>query len=137
MNGLRITVNIALSAVLFAAGVYLLSVSAFAVSDRGHPGMDLRFAGTALHLLAGGCFALAAFAAAVVGAWLRGDVALPSAHAVRPHPAYKGELIVRYWYWIAIAVVCFVAAGVQSERVPHGAAVDAHVPISVVSAADS
>jgi len=119
VNGLRISVNVVLVATLLAAGLYLLSVNAFTVSDRAHPGLGLRFTGGVPWLLAGGCFGLAAFAAAVLRAWVRGDVPMPPSRAVRPHPAYKGQLIVRYWYFVAAAVACFVAAYGQAERVAH------------------
>ncbi|MEJ2509731.1 MAG: hypothetical protein P8009_09690 [Gammaproteobacteria bacterium] len=100
----RVATNVVLAGALAAAGIYLLAQDTFFFRSRWHPGHGLVFSGWSLYCLAGALFALAGFAGTVARAWRRGDIPQPPAGAVRPHPAYKGGLIVRFWYFIVFAL---------------------------------
>lgn len=118
MNAIRTALNIILTAALAAAGVYLLSSGSLLWRERWHPEAGLLFSGVSLYLLSVALFFLAGFAGAVTWAWLRGDLPMPRRDRMRPHPAYKGELLVRYWYFIAPALACLVTAFLLAAQVP-------------------
>ena len=74
------------------------------------------FFGIALQLLALSLFFLAALAAAITLAWIRGSVPMPSAYQVRPDPGYKGQLLLRYWYFVAPALICLLLAFILAKK---------------------
>lgn len=116
MNVLRITLNIALSGLLFVASLHLLSVDSYAL--RG-----MLFTGLARYLLASSLLLAAGFAGAITQGWMRGSIPKPpmSSFRIDPtyvHPAYKGEMLVRYWYFVMPALICLVLAFVFAEDVP-------------------
>jgi len=100
----RVVINVVLMVALTAAGIYLLTQDTVLLRSRWHPAQGLVFSGWSLYCLAGALFALAGFSGAVARAWCRGDIPQPSAGTVRPHPAYNGGLIVRFWYFIVFAL---------------------------------
>lgn len=114
----RIVTNLVLTALLLGVGVYLLSAGSLFLRDRWNSQAGTLFSGVSLYLLASAMFCLAAFSAAVARAWLRGDIAMPECGRARPHPDYKGRLIARYWYFVALAGACLVAAFLLAARVP-------------------
>lgn len=108
MNVIRVAINIALSGLLFAAGLHVLSVATIRLSG-------LLFAGLARYLLAASLLAMAGFAGAVALGWIRGSIAMPPKTSFRfdptyVDPVYKGELLVRYWYVVLPALICLVLA---------------------------
>lgn len=63
-----------------------------------------------LYFLAFGLFSLGAFVAAVARAWITGAMPLPDPARNRPHPDYKGRIIVRYWYFVVPALILVLSA---------------------------
>ena len=108
MNVIRLAINIALSGLLFAAGLHGLSVASFRINGW-------LVAGRARGLLAASLLALAGFAGAVALGWIRGSIAMPPRSSFRfdptdVDPACKGELLVRHWYFVLPALISLVLA---------------------------
>jgi hypothetical protein len=112
---LRPAINLALAAALVVGGMLLLRQDAFFLRDRWDPTVGTRFSGSSLRFLAGTLFGLAAFAGAVTAGWLRGSVPRP-AERVLVHPAYKGQIFVRYWYFLLLTFGCLALAFWTAER---------------------
>jgi len=121
MQPLRIITNAVLALALCAAAAYLLFTGPFFLRARWHPETGTLFSGASLYLLAAALLSLAAFIAAVTRAWLSGDLPMPPEDPARPSADYKGRVIARYWYFIAAALVCLMAAFLLADRVPNPA----------------
>lgn len=117
MDRTRILTNAVLAIALLGGAAYLLLSGSLLLRDRWNPQTGTLFSGVSLYLLAGALISLAGFAAAVARGWLRGDVAMPDPHRLRPHPDCKGRLIARYWYLLAVALACLIGAFVLAARV--------------------
>lgn len=101
-------INMALTGLLIAAGLYLLSIDSYVI--RG-----MEFIGLSRYLLSAALLFMAGFAGLVAWGWMRGNVPKPpeSTFWFDPtyvHPVYKGELFVRFWYVTAPGIICFVSA---------------------------
>ena len=105
MNVIRILINIVLALSCLWGGVYLLAQPSFFLRDRWQSEFGTYFSGVSLYLLAGSLFFLSAFVFAVTQAWIRGIVPMPNHTQLQPHSAYKGQLIMRYWYFLLPAFV--------------------------------
>ena len=112
----RIVINVVLALTLTAAGTYLLTQDAFFLRSRWHPREGLVFSGWSLYCLAGALFALAGFAGTVDCAWRRGDLSQPPAETVRPHPSYKGAIILRSWYCVVFALAALTLGFLLARR---------------------
>lgn len=117
MQSLRIITNAVLALALCAAALYLPFAGPFFLRERWHPEIGTLFTGTSLYLLSAALLSLAAFVTAVTRAWLSGDIPLPPTDRIRPHPDYKGNIIARYWYFVAAALVCLMAAFLLADKV--------------------
>lgn len=116
---LRPTLNLLLATALVVGGVLLLRQEAFFLRDRWEPAVGTLFAGWSLRFLAGTLFGLAAFAGAIAFGWLRGTFRQPAGRTW-VHPAYKGQLLLRYWYLIVLALGCLgVAFALADRHVPN------------------
>lgn len=129
MNILRITTNIALSGLLFMAGLHILSVDSYALHG-------LLFAGLARYLLAASLMFMVGFVGAIAYGWIRGSIPKPPASSFRfdptyVHPAYKGEMLVRYWYLVLPALICLVLAFVFAGNVPDTALHLSAIPLAL------
>ncbi len=116
MNLLRILINIVLTIFCFSSGIYLLGRRSFLLHIPSFPQGGTRFAGAPLYLLAFGLLFLGAFAAAVLLAWLKGTLPMPGPWEIRPHPAYKGRILVRYWYFVLPAFVLLISALLMAKH---------------------
>lgn len=101
-------INILLSGLLIAAGLYLLSVDSYVL--RG-----MLFIGLSKYLLSVALLFIASFAGIIAWGWISGGISKPPTSSfwfdpTYVHPTYKGELFVRYWYIIAPALISFVLA---------------------------
>jgi hypothetical protein len=85
----RIVTNIALGAILFGAGIYLLLQDSFLLRDRWNPGAGTLFYGWPLYLLALGLILLSVFAGSIARTWMQREIPLPPPKTIRPHPIYK------------------------------------------------
>ncbi|HET9034357.1 MAG TPA: hypothetical protein VFN25_15815 [Dokdonella sp.] len=119
MNAIRILANGILAFICLWGGVYLLGRESFFLRDRGHPQVGILFSGVSLTLLAFALFLIAAFAAAIALAWIRGALPMPGRRVIRPHPAYQGQIIVRYWYLVVPALILIVTSVMLAKRVPN------------------
>ena len=119
MNAIRIAVNVALTLLFVWGGVYLFGQESFFLRDRWHPETGTYFYGASLYLLGASLFCLAAFAAAVALAWIKGTMPMPGRREIRPHPAYKGQIIVRYWYLVIPAFALLLGSFVLAKHVPN------------------
>ena len=119
MNRVRIAINIALGLALFYGAIYLLQQDSYFLRERWRipSPMGTLFAGTALYLLAAGLALMGAFAAAIAYGWISGKVAMPDAEDAIVHPAYKGTLLVRYWYLVLPALGCILLAFALGDTV--------------------
>lgn len=125
MNLLRTLMNILLSGVLIVAALYLLSLDAYALHGR-------LFVGLSKYLLAAALLLMASFAGMIAWAWNSGSIPKPpsSTFGFDPtyvDPVYKGRLLVRYWYIVVAAVVCFVFAVVFANDAPTKSPHPAHL----------
>lgn len=111
---MRVPGNILLACVLAGCSLYLLGQESFVLNSRQTPGTGRLFSGLALYLLALSPLGLAGVALSVARAWLKGDVPLPD-NILHPHPAYKGELMLRFWPWLAVALGSLLLAFVLAE----------------------
>ena len=118
MNTIRTLLNGVLAFCCFAGGGYLLERGSFFLRDRWHPETGTYFSGVPLYCLAFGLFFLGAFAAAVALAWMRATIPMPDKRSIRPHPVYKGQLIVRYWYFVIPALILVLSAFMAAKRAP-------------------
>lgn len=117
MNTFRILINLGISAACSIGGVYLLFQDSIFVRDRNDPTVGLQFSGASLYSLSLALFCIAAFSIAVSRAWSKGDLSMPGADEIRPHPAYKGQLLVKYWYFTAPAIGFVVVAFLLASHV--------------------
>lgn len=121
MNSLRITFNVVLAIAMFGGGTYLLGQDSFFLRDRWDPSTGTLFQGMTLYCLALGLFFLGAFGGMVGYAWAKGALPMPSESTIRPHPAYKGSVIARFWYLVLPAVVLIMLAFFLAEKTPNKA----------------
>lgn len=119
MNSLRIALDIVLAVSMFWGGIHLLGQDAFFLADRWDPRTGVLFQGMTLYCLALGLFFLGAFAGMVGYAWAKGTLPMPSGSTIRPHPAYKGSVVARFWYLVLPAVVLIVLAFLLAEEAPN------------------
>jgi heme/copper-type cytochrome/quinol oxidase subunit 2 len=119
VNSLRVILNIVLALLLLSGGAYLLGQRSFFLSDRWSPESGTLFHGVTLYLLAFGLIFLGVFAGAVAYCWIRGVLAMPDRNAIRPHPAYKGAMIVRFWYLVLPAVLFILLAFSLADKAPN------------------
>jgi hypothetical protein len=119
VNSLRVILSIVLALLLLSGGAYLLGQRSFFLSDRWSPETGTLFHGVTLYLLAFGLIFLGAFAGAVAYCWIRGILPMPDRNAIRPHPAYKGAMIVRFWYLVLPAVLFIVLALFLADKAPN------------------
>jgi H+/Cl- antiporter ClcA len=118
VNSLRVILNIVLALLLICGGAYLLGQRSFSLSDRWSPGNGTLFHGVTLYLLSSGLILLGVFAGAVAYCWIRGILPMPDRNAIRPHPAYKGAMIVRFWYVVLPAVLFILLALFLADKAP-------------------
>ena len=119
MSPLRIAGNLALAIALLYAAVYLLGQDSYYLRERWrHTGTATLFSGAALYCLAAGLMCLAAFALTVAYCWLTGKAAMPDPAHIRPHPTYKGTLLVRFWYLVLPAFALILLAYLLADQVP-------------------
>ncbi len=121
MSAIRVALNVALTLLLVWGGVYLFGQETFFLRDRWHPETGTYFYGASLYLLSASLFCLAAFAAAVALAWIKGALPMPNPRELRPHPSYKGEIIVRFWYLVLPALALLLASFALAKHVPNPA----------------
>ena len=121
MNTIRTLLNVVLAFVCFSGGGYLIERGSFFLRDRWHPEIGTYFSGVPLYFLAFGLFFLGAFALAVALAWMRGTIPMPDKRSIRPHPVYKGKIIVRYWYLVVPALILVIGAFMAAKRMPNPA----------------
>ena len=137
MNVLRIVLNGVLAVFCVWGGAYLLWQESYFLHDRWHPETGTYFSGVSLYLLAAGLFLLGAFAAAVALAWLRGTIPMPGRRELRPHPAYKGQILVRFWYLVVPALVLIPGSFLLADKVPNPSLSPALQSGAVLPALDS
>jgi len=118
MNSLRVILNIALAIMLLSGGMYLLQQDSFFLSERWNPEVGTLFQGVALHCLASGLVLLAAFAGVLAYGWIRGTIPMPDRNTIRPHPSYKGTVIIRFWYLVLPAVLFVFLAFLLADKAP-------------------
>jgi hypothetical protein len=116
---MRVVLNGVLAFLCFSGGAYLLQRGSIFWPDRWHPQTGIFFAGPPLYLLALGLFFLGAFVAAVTLDWIRGTLPMPDSAKARTHPVYKGQIIVRYWYLVAPALILVLSAFVLATHAPN------------------
>jgi heme/copper-type cytochrome/quinol oxidase subunit 2 len=119
VNSLRVILNILLALLLLSGGAYLLGQRSFFLSDRWSPESGTLFHGVTLYLLAFGLIFLGIFAGAVAYCWIRGILPMSDRNAIRPHPAYKGAMIVRFWYLVLPAILFILAALFLADKAPN------------------
>lgn len=124
MDIIRIGVNIALSTLLCAASWHVLFVESLVVRD-------VLFIGPSRYLLSISLLFMAAFPGLIAGGWITGTLSTPPPSLFRfdptyVDPAYKGKLLVRYWYVVVPALICFVLALVFA---PHAADTTLRLPV--------
>ena len=119
MNIIRILINAALTVLCAWGGIHLLGQESFFLRDRWHPETGTYFSGVSLYLLAFGLFCFGAFTAAVAQAWVRGIIPMPDQGKIQPHPAYKGQILVRYWYFVIPALGMVLGSFMLAEHVPN------------------
>ncbi len=116
MDRLRIALNIVLALAAFTGAIYLLGQDSFVLVDRWNHTMGTLFQGLTLYCLAFGLLFLGSFAGVVGYSWAKSILPTPSKDRIRPHPAYKGMVIVRFWYLLLPAG----PAGSSNHRVSSG-----------------
>lgn len=121
MDRLRIALNIALALVMFAGGIYLLGQNSFFLGDRWDHSTGSLFQGVTLYCLAFGLMFLGSFAGMVGYSWAKGTLPTPSKDRIRPHPAYKGMVIMRFWYLLLPAICLIVLAFLLADKAPNKA----------------
>jgi hypothetical protein len=118
MNAIRILLNGVITFFGVWAGAYLLARDSYFLHGRYNTEFGSLFSGTSLYLLAISLFFFAAFAAAVALAWLNGSLAMPNPHKLSTDFSFKGQLIIRYWYFVAPGFLLLMAAMTLAERMP-------------------
>ena len=118
MSRLRIALNIALALVMFAGGIYLLGQDSFFLGDSWDHSTGSLFQGVALYCLAFGFMFLGSFAGIVGYSWANGTLPMPSEDRIRPHPAYKGMVITRFWYLLLPAICLIALAFLLADKGP-------------------
>lgn len=113
------TLNTVLAVVLLGGGFYLLGEDSFFLADRWNPEVGTLFHGTTLYCLATGLILLGAFAGKVAYDWVKGTLPMPDRNTIRPHPAYKGALLVKFWYLVLPAVVFIMLAFLLADKAPN------------------
>ena len=108
MNSFRIMMNILLSGILIAAGLYLLSTDSYSLHG-------MLFIGTSKYLLSAALLFMAGFGGMIAWGWITGSIPKPPASTfwldpTYVDPGYKGKLIARYWYVVLPVIGCFVLA---------------------------
>ena len=119
MNILRIILNIVLAIMLLSGGAYLLGQDSFFLRDRWNPEVGTLFQGATRYYLACGLVLMGGFAGIVAYSWARGNLPMPARNRVRPHPSYKGTVIVRFWYLVLPAVFLVLLAFLLADEVPN------------------
>jgi hypothetical protein len=119
MNSLRLVLNIVLAIMLLAGGAYLLAQESFFLSDRWNPEFGTLFRGTTLYFLAWGLALLGILAGVVAYGWASGKLPMPDPSTIRPHPAFKGTMIVRFWYLVVPALLLVLLAFLLADKVPN------------------
>ncbi len=118
MHSLRIVLNATLALAWFGGGFQLLGKRSFFLPVRGNSEAGLLFPGVPLYCLAAGLIFLGAFAGAVALGWVRGTLPPADPKRIRPHPSWKGALIVRYGYGVLPALALILLAFLLAEGVP-------------------
>lgn len=113
----RILMNGVSSLILAGIGVYLLTLDSYFLKDKGDPGWGRLFSGWSLISLATAFFALSVFSAVVAVSWIKGGTPLPPLGTIRPDPSYKGMIILKFWYILAVAAAALILAFYLSEKV--------------------
>ncbi|WKZ79755.1 MAG: hypothetical protein QY327_10455 [Fimbriimonadaceae bacterium] len=121
MDRLRIALNIALALVMFAGGIYLLGQDSFFLGDRWDHSTGSLFHGFTLYCLAFGLMFLGSFAGMVGYSMAKGTLPMPDKDRIRPHPAYKGMVIVRFWYLLLPAICLIALAFLLVDKAPNKA----------------
>ncbi|MBE0435208.1 MAG: hypothetical protein IBX56_05320 [Methylomicrobium sp.] len=119
MHRIRITLNITLALGLFAGGIYLVGQESFFLRDRWDPNTGTLFHDVALYCLAFGLMFLGSFAGMVGYSWAKGTLPMPSQERIRPHPAYKGMVITRFWYLLLPAICLILLAFLLADKGPN------------------
>lgn len=118
MDQLRIALNFVLALGMFAGGFYLLGQDTFFLDDRWDHSTGYLFQGVTLYCLAFGLMFLGSFAGMVGYSWARGTLPTPSKDSIRSHPAYKGMVIIRFWYLLLPAICLIALAFLLAEKAP-------------------
>lgn len=113
----RIFMNGVSSLVLGGIGFYLLTLDSYFLKGKPDPAYGRLFSGWSLISLATAFFALSVFSAVVAVSWIKGGTPLPPPGTIRPDPSYKGMIILKFWYLIAIAAAALILAFYLSQRV--------------------
>lgn len=119
MRIMSIAVNGILAALLCSGGVYLLGQESYFQRDRWNPEIGTYLTGLPLNLLALSMFLFAAFAAAVMLAWIRGSIPMPDRRESSRHSHYQGQILARFWYLVIPAFALLVAAFMLAPTVPN------------------
>lgn len=107
MKAVLILMNVVLSMAVAAGGIVLLLRDSWTWNSGAS---ELVFSGTSLGLLGLGCLFLAGFVASVTRAWAMGELEMPRTDGLGAHPAYQGQLMVRYWYLFFPCLGCIGGA---------------------------
>lgn len=121
MDRLRIALNIVVALGTFTAAIYLLGQDSFFLVDRWDHTMGTLFHGLTLYCLAFGLLFLGSFAGAVGYSWAKSSLPTPSKDRIRSHPAYKGMVIVRFWYLLLPAICLIALAFLLADKTPNKA----------------
>ncbi|HRQ24452.1 MAG TPA: hypothetical protein PLF42_13570 [Anaerolineales bacterium] len=111
--------NIALTITLLGGGVSLLGQDSFFLAERWDPEIGTLFQGAALYSLATGLILLGAFTGTVAYHWINNIMPMPERNIIKPHPAYKGALLVKFWYLALTAVVLILLAFLLADKAPN------------------
>ncbi|HNW82563.1 MAG TPA: hypothetical protein PKG52_06680 [bacterium] len=113
----RVFMNAVSSLILAGIGVYLLTLESYFIKEKGNPEFGRLFSGWSLISLAVAVFAVSVLSAAVAISWAKRDIPLPPPGTIRPAPSYKGMIILKFWYLIAIAATALILAFYLSEKI--------------------
>ena len=109
-------INILLAGLLIAAGLYLLSVDSYVLKG-------MLFIGLSKYLLSAALLFMASFVGTIAWGWISGGISKPPASSfwfdpTYVHPTYKGEILIRYWYIMVPALICFALALAFADAAP-------------------